>query len=272
MRITCLSENTSLKGLPTEHGLSLHIAPQQGSPLLFDMGQSDLFTHNAAQLGIDLQDVAHAIISHGHYDHGGGLPHFLKMNQKAKVWVQTKAFEPHYSIRGENIHFIGLNPEFSNHPQIATNPNTTSVALNHWLFTCPEPHRFKALGRLRMKGPTVSTTDNFEHEQSLLIQENDNFVLFAGCAHTGLMNIIQQAKAICGHTPTHVFAGMHLTKSELTPSEQNEYLRYLAQLISQYQNMQIWTMHCTGIENFNILKTLLGDQIHYLSCGDEVVV
>lgn len=81
MKITSLVDNTSHAGLPVEHGLSLHIALDNGQNILFDMGQGSLFASNAATLGIDIASVDAAIISHGHYDHGGGLKTFLEKKQ-----------------------------------------------------------------------------------------------------------------------------------------------------------------------------------------------
>ena len=83
MRITALLENTSACGLPVEHGLSLFVEMENGCRFLFDMGQSDLFSRNALALGIDLNTADFAVLSHGHYDHGGGLSIFLKLNDHA---------------------------------------------------------------------------------------------------------------------------------------------------------------------------------------------
>ena len=76
MKVTSLVEDTSRRGLPVEHGLSLHIQLDDGRQVLFDMGQRRLFGDNAKRLGIRLADVDVAIVSHGHYDHGGGLRAF----------------------------------------------------------------------------------------------------------------------------------------------------------------------------------------------------
>ena len=108
MTITSLIENTSSVGLPVEHGLSLFIESDNGLKILFDMGQGGLFARNAAELGIELQKVDIAIISHGHYDHGGGLRTFLEVNEKAKVYIHGSAFEPHYSLRESGMKYKGL--------------------------------------------------------------------------------------------------------------------------------------------------------------------
>ena len=102
MKITALIENTSARGLPTEHGLSLFVETAEHK-FLFDMGQTDLFARNAETLGIALSKVDFAVLSHGHYDHGGGLNTFLALNDHAPVYMSRYAFEPHYNGTEKNI-------------------------------------------------------------------------------------------------------------------------------------------------------------------------
>ena len=87
MRISVLCENTAYKKeFEGEHGLSLLISTDKHK-ILFDAGQTDLFLRNGARLGEDLKDVDMVVLSHGHYDHGGGLFKFLSLNDKAKVYI-----------------------------------------------------------------------------------------------------------------------------------------------------------------------------------------
>lgn len=96
MQITVLAENTATdERFGKEHGLSLYIQTSCQN-ILFDMGQTELFLENARKLNIDLGEVDVAVLSHGHYDHGGGLSAFMEINGKAKVYVSRYAFEPHY--------------------------------------------------------------------------------------------------------------------------------------------------------------------------------
>ena len=115
MKITALLENTASDCcMLTEHGLSLYIEAQ-GKKILFDMGQTDLFYKNALTLGIDLAEVDIAILSHGHYDHGGGLEKFLEINKKAPIYVSSRAFEPHYNGKEKYICY-GVPAPFSKEP------------------------------------------------------------------------------------------------------------------------------------------------------------
>lgn len=96
MRITALVENTTKSELKAVHGLSLYIETQKHK-ILFDLGPDSTLFDNAEKMGIDLGEVDIVIISHGHADHGGALGRFLTVNHKARIYIQRKAFEPHYS-------------------------------------------------------------------------------------------------------------------------------------------------------------------------------
>ena len=125
MKITTLLENTSARPeLSAEHGLSLYIETAEHR-ILFDMGQTALFSHNASVLGIDLAAVDIAILSHGHYDHGGGLTRFLTLNRTAPIYVNRHAFEPHYNGTEK---YIGLDTALAHHRKLVFIDDTTVLA------------------------------------------------------------------------------------------------------------------------------------------------
>lgn len=97
-------------------------------------------------------------------------------------------------------------------------------------------------------------------------------VLFAGCAHRGIVNILRKAEEVTGKAPTHVFAGMHLVKSGLGPSEEDAFIADLASELMKYKDTKFYTMHCTGEEQYRKLQSLLGKQIEYLACGDSICI
>ena len=112
MKITVLAENNRLEGrkdLSAEHGLSLHIQCD-GKQILFDTGATEAFGRNAEKLRISIQKVDMAIISHHHFDHGGGLAHFLEANPKAKVYLRgNEAGECYFRAFGIINKYVGLN-------------------------------------------------------------------------------------------------------------------------------------------------------------------
>lgn len=272
MIITSLIENTSAVGLPVEHGLSLLVRLDDGRRLLFDMGQGRLFSENAARLGLDVADVDAAVVSHGHYDHGGGLGTFLELNSKAKVYIHRDAFLPHYSLRDEGLTYIGLDRALQEHERIVLCSDQSVVSDGVKLFADVYGDCCRPTGNRLLFGPSETVQDSFSHEQNLLIEEGEHLVLIAGCAHNGIVNILRKAETICGRKPTHVLAGMHLVKNGLCDEDLEIFIAQLAGELKLYPGCQFFTMHCTGEEQFLRLKAIMGDQIQYLSCGESVVI
>jgi len=98
MKIVTLMENTAAReDLSAAHGLSLYIETPKHR-ILMDMGPNNEYLENAAKLGVDLTQVDVAILSHGHYDHGGGLKAFCQMNDHAKIYVRENAFGNYWSL------------------------------------------------------------------------------------------------------------------------------------------------------------------------------
>ena len=288
MRVTALVENTCVNvpsQLQVEHGLSLFIQTETDLRILFDMGQGTLFARNAAILGCPIADVDVAVISHGHYDHGGGLGEFLLLNGHAPVYLHRDAFQPHYSLRDEGLHYIGLDESLKDNPRIRLCAGCTSIIgnitakerldlkeINIILFSEVTDNVLPPAGNRRLFGPVKNVCDDFCHEQNLIIREADKTILFAGCAHAGIVNIMLRAQEITGLPPTHVFAGMHLMKSGLSPAAEDLYIQNLAEALLNFKGTQYYTMHCTGLEQYAKLKAKMKDRMEYLSCGQSVIL
>lgn len=272
MKIFSLVENTSTKGYPVEHGLSLYIQREHGETILFDMGQSDLFAQNAERQGLDINEIDIAVVSHGHYDHGGGISTFLTLNDHAPIYLHREAFQPHYSLHEDGFHYIGLDSDLQTSSRLIFCKDTTFIHDDTTLFAGIQGNSHLPTGNRRLFGPTKETLDNFAHEQNLLIQENEKLILFAGCAHRGIINILRHAQALAGRMPTHVFAGMHLMKNGLSTQEEASFIRSFTQELLSFKDTQFYTMHCTGVEQYEVLHTFLQERICYFACGDVIEI
>ena len=125
MKLITLMENTSCReDLCFEHGLSLYLETGDHK-ILFDAGQSAAFAENAVSLGVDLQSVDFAVLSHGHYDHSGGLGRFLECNETAPVYVSKWAFEPHWESDGR---YVGVDPALQENSRIRYIAEETGLA------------------------------------------------------------------------------------------------------------------------------------------------
>jgi 7,8-dihydropterin-6-yl-methyl-4-(beta-D-ribofuranosyl)aminobenzene 5'-phosphate synthase len=252
MKITVLIENTTVRpDLDCEHGLSLYIEAC-GKKILFDAGQTGAFADNAQKLGIDLAAVDLAILSHGHYDHGGGLLRFLQINQTAPVYLRREAFGPHYNGVEK---YIGLDLALGDHRQLRFVQG--DLSLGEGLTLCaPRKETYPADSHgLKYKGSGGFVSDDFRHEQYLLIEEGGKRVCVSGCSHKGILNIMDAFR------PDILVGGFHFMKME-----DETLLRSAAEKLLQYDTVY-YTGHCTGLKQYDFLKTILGDRLHYISTG-----
>lgn len=204
MIVKVLSENTSSsEKFGSEHGFSLYIE-METHKILFDTGASGLFAENAEKLGIDLTKVDLAVISHDHYDHGGGLKTFLGINSKAKIYLHQQAFEQHYANRPGGIKaYIGLDEALLPNERFVFYADRFTIDEELELFSDVKAKRLVPSGNadLFMKIGDAYVQDDFAHEQNLIISKSGKTLLIAGCAHNGIINIIDQFKALKGYLP-----------------------------------------------------------------------
>lgn len=254
MRITALTENTTEYNLPVEHGLSLYIETEDRT-ILFDTGQTDLFAKNAEKLGIDLASVKIAVISHGHYDHGGGIKTFLSINDKAPVYMSRYAFEEHYN--GEK--YIGLDKSLEGSERIILTDGVTKISDGLTLYSCNEKDKLIDLGSfgLNMIKDGKKVPDDFRHEHFLLIEENGKRVLISGCSHKGIINIQEWFK------PDVLIGGFHFSKLPLDSS-----LESYAKTLNKYST-RYHTCHCTGMEQYKYMKKYM-NKLDYICTGKTI--
>ncbi len=274
MIIKVLAENTSsAKNLGCEHGLSLYIETKSHK-LLFDTGTSDLFYQNAAKMNVDLTAVDLAVISHGHNDHGGGLKTFLDLNSKARVYLHEKAFESHYAARsnGEK-EYIGLEQTLLPDRRFVFCGDSCIIDEELELLSGIKATRLLPSGNatLLIKTGDKFLQDDFGHEQNLVIRENGKTILIAGCAHCGIVNIVEQFHKEKGCLPDLVIGGFHLFNNGTKESENPAIIKEIAEFLINSDSMY-YTCHCTGIEPYNQLKSLMGKKLAYLSTGSQIEI
>ena len=203
MKIWTLLENTrQAEAFTAEHGLSLYIETGRRR-ILLDTGQTGAFAANAAALGVDLAAVNTAVLSHGHYDHGGGLERFLALNRTASLYLSRHALEAHYHGPEK---YIGLDPALQRHAGRFIYVADAAVSLGDSLKLVPAAgleQRYPArAGGLQVMENGVLQPEDFRHEIYLLAEENGRRVLFSGCSHKGVRNLLDWAgSTVRGWTP-----------------------------------------------------------------------
>ena len=262
MRVTMLLDNLAADpSLAAEHGLSLYIETEKHR-ILFDAGQSYAFARNAEALDIDLSAVDIAILSHGHYDHSGGLARFLELNDHAPLYLHRSAFERREAERGRDI---GLAPSLADSPRLVFTDDILHLDVGLALITCNQrERRFPShSGGLYQYRDGAPEQDAFLHEQYLCIHEGTRNVVISGCSHKGILNIVDWLK------PDVLIGGFHFMDMDvLKDSEELE--SEAAQLAAS--GTLFYTCHCTGKKQFDYLKERMGERLHYLAGGMSVEI
>lgn len=289
MKVITLVENKSISdAYQSEHGFSLYIETK-AHKILFDLGQGELFLENAKKMGVAVEDVDLVFISHGHYDHGGGLGTFLKANQKAKIYLKDNVFDPHYSLKhnGEKRD-IGLDSALSENERFVFVKGDFKINETLSLFTdilgkeLPLSGNRKMLmngNGLPLGGNELPLSgnlgeliqDDFSHEQNLLIEEDGVSLLIVGCAHNGLVNILNHLKKAVDKPLDYVIGGFHLFRPTDNVYEDSNLIEKVGEVMVK-SGAQFYTGHCTGLGAYELLKTQLKERIEYLATGEVLVL
>lgn len=255
MKLTVLTENTSSHGLPTEHGLSLYIEVN-GRKILYDTGQSALFSENAERLGVDLSAVELCVLSHGHYDHGGGLRRFLELNDHAPVYMTRRAFGDYHNASGK---YIGLDRELMSSDRLVFTDGVTDIGDGLTLYDCNEREKRYDMGSggltVMQNGSLIP--DDFRHEQYLLIEEDGRRILVSGCSHKGVLNLTGWFR------PDVLIGGFHFMNLPI-----GDTLRGYAKLLDGC-SADCYTCHCTGEEQYTEMKRFMR-RLHRIGTGDVI--
>lgn len=271
-KLVVLSDN--LKGneaLLCEHGLCAFLDTGKYK-ILLDTGASDQFIVNADRLGIDLKTVDYAFVSHGHRDHMGGLTSFLELNSNAMVLMSSETMkQKFYSIRSGTHRDISIAFDWDKYQDrfryidtyTTLNEEITVFPCNCRDFAMPKANRM-----LYSDSGGGLQPDDFSHELVFCVGTT-NSVLYTGCAHKGLLNILQSFSQITGTKPGVVFGGFHLLDGQTDQlfETEEDVLQIGEFLQKNFPNTAFLTGHCTGSQAYKILKKQLNRHIDLFHTG-----
>ncbi len=232
-----------------------------------DVGQSGKFADNARLLGVDLAQVEAVVISHHHYDHGGGLGRLFKENDHAMVYLRRSTDEAHVAEDASGaIRTIGLDDALLQRyrERIVMVEETAEILPGlHVITKIPHPYP-KPSGDLRLKARIqgMLTADPFNHELVTVLENEHGLVILTGCAHNGVLNMIRATREVF---PTKlilaVVGGFHLH------SEDESEVRMIGETLANWEIPKVIVGHCTGEEATDTLEKVLGDRLERLFTG-----
>lgn len=271
MKIINLIENTpGAANCLCEHGLSFYIETPNHK-LLVDTGASDKFLENAKVLGVDLTQVDTVILSHGHYDHSGGMLAFAAINPNAAIYMQKSAGENYYHVDPQRVEYIGIDPAILALKQVHLLDGTVKLDEELSIFADVKGRRLWPKGNLTLKKRTAQgdVQDEFDHEQYLVISVEGKKILVSGCAHNGILNILDRYRQLYGGDPDLVISGFHMMKHSEYTAEDEEIICEIAQELKKTK-IQLYTGHCTSEYPYERMKKILGDQLVWVHTGESV--
>lgn len=269
MKIITLMEDTyGRANVEAEHGLSFYIETQEHK-LLMDTGASDLTWENARQLGVDLSKVDTVVISHGHYDHAGGLMGFVHQNPTAQIYMQKSA-------GGDYFHrdrYVGIDKAIMELSQLRLIEGDYQIDDELQLFSGITGRKLWPDGnrRLTEKREGQQVQDQFLHEQCLVISSGTKRILLSGCAHNGILNILSRFEEIYQSYPDVVISGFHMMKKEDYTEEECAQIKETAEELCKLPT-RFYTGHCTGERAFAMMKEIMGEQLYLIHAGDEILL
>jgi len=267
--ITALIENTAAsQKLESEHGLSLWINYANRS-ILFDTGQSDLLLKNAEILNIDLASADAIVLSHGHYDHTGGLASVLEIAPKAKIYLHPAAVELKLSGNGSSVRPIGMSDAaraaIQNRRVIWTVAPARLLSGISVTGQIPRINDFEDVGGAFFNDNDCLKRDELLDDQALFIESSRGLIVVLGCAHSGVVNTLNYISKLTGKKKIHaLIGGMHLVNAN------SKRIENTLKTFEKFEIQKIIPLHCTGAEAVKVFNNVFADECLSLGAGGKI--
>jgi len=273
-RITILCENSvgSISGTLGEHGFSALIEWDTGS-LLFDTGQGFTLLHNAQRMNKNLHGLKDVALSHGHYDHSGGLLPLLRTCGPKQIFGHPAVFTPRYRYKdtGECLSLGMPYPKEYLEGQGAyfnLSDQYREIVPNIFMTGhVPRTTGFETGDSGLFTDTCGCTRDPFDDDQSLVIAADQGLVVLLGCCHAGLINTLEHVAAKTGRRDIHaVIGGTHLGFCN------SQQLDQTVQQLRQWQIRKLAVSHCTGFTAAARLKQELPGSFQSAQVGYTIEI
>lgn len=272
MKIISLMEN--IKGdcaLHAEHGLSIYVETGKHK-ILVDTGASAKTWENAAALGVNPEQIDTVFLSHGHYDHSGGLLSFAEQNRDARIYMHTLAGGDYYDVKGPKEKYIGIDKDILKLPQCVLLAQDVRLDEELSVFGNVTGRRKWPKSNLILKEKKGDTfeQDSFAHEQYVVVESEGKRILISGCAHNGILNILDRFRELYGGDPDVVVSGFHMMKKEDYEEDEVTLIEEVAAELKDMDTL-FYSGHCTGLPAFAMMKEIMGEKLQYMHSGDRIL-
>ncbi len=270
-RLTILCENSA--GIPFgvigEHGFSCFVETSEGN-YLFDTGQGFGIVQNSLALDKDLRSINAIMISHGHYDHTGGLPAVLQLRGEVDVYGHPDIFSERVWSSGDQSRFVGIpyRRVYLESLGAKFRLGNELVEVGPGVLLTGEIPRYSTFEKGDSKMTAILPDGNTIHpdplkdDLSLIVDSSKGLILVLGCAHAGMINIIEYTLAQTGRDRIYaIIGGTHLGFSS------DEQFEETLKVIERYQIERIGVSHCTGLPKAAMLHAQLGDRFFFGNVG-----
>ncbi len=274
LRITVLAENTVHQpGLLAEHGLAFWIEADHRR-ILFDTGQGIVLKHNADALGIDLASADDVVISHGHYDHSGGLALDDGFKWRAALYLHPEVFQDRYvkpaDRSARSIGWAGgpVDDLARRFASIIETPLATRVADGIWVTgRIPRATGFEDTGGPFYLDEAGLHPDPINDDQAMYIETRRGLVILLGCGHSGAVNTLRYIAQLTALDRFYaVIGGMHLVASN------EERIARTVSCLLDYHVQVVAPLHCTGLQATATLRNAWPQGFCQLSTGASFTV
>lgn len=279
MKIKVLIENDAKEGFCAEHGLCLYVE-YKNKKYLIDSGASEQFVENATKLGVRLDQIDMAFLSHAHYDHSSGYPKFFEQNKQAKVYLQKASKnKQYYKIAGLIKKYIGIPKgileEYSNRFEYIDG----AKRIDDGIYIVP--HSFDGiLERAKHTHMCVivdgkTQYDDFSHEQTVVFEEEDGLICFNSCSHSGVDIVIKEVqKAFPDKKIKAYIGGFHMMGIMGADSccYSKEEVQAVAKQLMELTEARFFSGHCTGTIAYEWLKEILKDRLDAFYSGKIIEI
>lgn len=276
MKITILCNNSvkTFSACTGEHGFSAYIEVEKDN-FLFDTGGGVSIIENSIILKKNLNNIKSLILSHGHRDHCGGLEKVLKHRDTiTPIFAHPEIFTEKYSLLNDKLYFAGipyrreyleaLGAKFKftrKFTEISDNVYMSGEIKRINSFEIPEKNLLVKNSKNEYK------TDSLTDDNSVIIKTKKGLVLLLGCAHAGLVNIMDYVSSKMNINSFYaVIGGTHLKEAK------KDRISKTIKALKRYKVSKIITCHCTGLEQESILKEEFGRKFFFAEAGTEFYI